>query len=726
MADTSDRETLEILQRVGVAVAGELDLDRAVQVVTDAATELSGAQFGAFFYNVTDDSGERYTLYTISGAPREAFSKFPMPRNTPVFAPTFAGEGVVRSDDITGDPRYGTMDPHRGMPAGHLPVRSYLAAPVVSRSGEVLGGLFFGHAEVARFDVRAESLVTGIAAYAAIAIDNARLYQSAQREIALRKKAEGQLRTANDILRQRGRQSSKQLNVANEQFRLLVQGVVDYAIYMLSPEGDINTWNAGAQRIKGYTSDEALGRHFSMFYTQEAIAAREPWRMLEEAQEKGHIEMEGWRIRKDGSRFWASGIIDAVRDEAGELIGFAKVTRDITEKREAQQALDVTREALVQAQKIESIGQLTGGIAHDFNNMLAGIIGALNLLDRRIKAKRYDETGKYVAAALDAANRAAALTSRLLAFGRRQSLDIKPVNVADAVRSIRTMLASGMGENITIEMNFADESLLALADLHQLESAILNLALNARDAMPDGGTLTFATARARMGAERRGELAPGDYVALTVADTGVGMTADVIEKAFEPFFTTKPSGAGTGLGLSMVYGFVKQSGGHVTIESVEGLGSTIMLYLKQAPSEAEDLAPPKRAETAEGRGEVVLVVEDDRHVRMLVMDVLEELGYSAKEAADADSAIPILESTQRIDLLISDVGLPGLNGRQLADIARLHRPGLRVLFLTGYAAHASVRSEFLAQGMDLMAKPFELDALASKIKEMLTRTPERA
>ena len=519
---------------------------------------------------------------------------------------------------------------------------------------------------------------------------------------------------------------NSQIDITNEQFRLLVQGVVDYAIYMLTPQGKVSTWNAGAQRIKGYRAGEVIGRHFSMFYTAEARSGSEPDRVLAEARDKGRVEMEGWRLRKDGSRFWASVIVDAVRNDAGELIGFAKVTRDITEKREAQQALETAREALFQSQKIESVGQLTGGIAHDFNNMLAGIIGALNLLNRRIKAKRYDETEKYVTAALEAANRAASLTSRLLAFGRRQSLDIKPVNVADAVRSIRSMLGSGMGENITMEMSFADEGLLALADLHQLESAILNLALNARDAMPDGGKLTFATTRARVGAERRGDLEPGNYVVLTVADTGVGMTADVVEKAFEPFFTTKPSGAGTGLGLSMVYGFVKQSGGHVKIESDEGLGSTITLHLKQAPNEADDQAPNALTAAAEGRGEVVLVVEDDRHVRMLVMDVLEELGYSAKEASDANSAIPIIESAQRIDLLISDVGLPGLNGRQLADIARLHRPALRVLFLTGYSAHASVRSEFLAQGMDLMTKPFELDALAAKIKEMLMRTPERA
>ncbi len=512
-----------------------------------------------------------------------------------------------------------------------------------------------------------------------------------------------------------------ELDVANEQFRLLVEGVVDYAIYMLTPEGKVSTWNAGAQRIKGYTAGEIVGRHFSLFYTPEAQSAGEPQQVLAEARDQGRIEMEGWRVRKDGSRFWASIIVDAVRNDAGELIGFAKVTRDITEKREAQQQLEAAREALFQSQKIESVGQLTGGIAHDFNNMLAGIIGALHLLERRIKAKRYDETEKYVAAALDAANRAAALTSRLLAFGRRQSLDIKPVNAAAAVQAIRSMVLGGMGENITIEVDFADETLMALADLHQLESAILNLALNARDAMPNGGKLILSTAPVRVDAKRRGDMQPGDYVLVSVADTGSGMSADVADKAFEPFFTTKPSGAGTGLGLSMVYGFVKQSGGHVEIDSVENVGTTVRLYLPRAPQETVDAIARKQNKTPEGQGEVVLVVEDDRHVRMLVMDVLEELGYTAKEAQDATGAIPYLQSNQPLDLLISDVGLPGLNGRQLADIARHHRPGLRVLFLTGYSAHASVRSEFLAQDMDLMTKPFELDALAAKIKEMVAR-----
>jgi PAS domain S-box-containing protein len=541
-----------------------------------------------------------------------------------------------------------------------------------------------------------------------------------------REQLEARLRELDETLEERVRERTKELQSANAQFRLLVQGVVDYAIFMLTPEGTVSTWNAGAERIKGYAAAEVVGRHFSMFYTPEARAAEEPQRVLAEARDRGRVEMEGWRLRKDGTRFWASVIIDALRDDDGALIGFAKITRDITEKRDAQAQLEQTREALFHSQKMESVGQLTGGIAHDFNNVLAGIIGALNLLQRRIKAKRYDDTEKYISAALDAANRATALTSRLLAFGRRQSLDIQPINVASAVQAVRTMLGGTLGENISVDLVIADDQLIAMADQHQLESALLNLALNARDAMPEGGKLTISTGVERVESERQGELTPGDYVTASVADTGVGMPANVVERAFEPFFTTKPSGAGTGLGLSMVYGFVRQAGGTVTIDSTEGQGATITLYLPRASARQVEHTPPETLAAPEGQGEVVLVVEDDRHVRMLVMDVLEELGYQAREATDANGALPYLESDERLDLMISDVGLPGLNGRQLADIARHHRPGLRVLFLTGYAAHAAIRSDFLAQGMDLMTKPFELEALAGRIKDMLARAPAQA
>jgi PAS domain S-box-containing protein len=541
-----------------------------------------------------------------------------------------------------------------------------------------------------------------------------------------RKQMEARQRELDETLEARVRERTRELQSANAQFRLLVQGVLDYAIFMLTPEGAVSTWNAGAARIKGYAAAEVVGKHFSMFYTPEARAAEEPQRALAEARDKGRVEMEGWRLRKDGARFWASVIIDALRDDDGALIGFAKITRDITEKRDAQAQLEQAREALFHSQKMESVGQLTGGIAHDFNNVLAGIIGALNLLQRRIQAKRYDDTEKYISAALDAANRASALTSRLLAFGRRQSLDIQPINVASAVQAVRTMLGGTLGENISVDLDIGDDQLIAMADQHQLESALLNLALNARDAMPEGGRLTISTGAERVGSERHGELTPGDYVTASVADTGVGMSADVVERAFEPFFTTKPRGAGTGLGLSMVYGFAKQTGGTVAIESAEGLGATITLYLPRASARLVEHKRPQTRAAPEGQGEVVLVVEDDRHVRMLVMDVLEELGYQAREATDANGALPYLESDERLDLLISDVGLPGLNGRQLADIARHHRPGLKVLFLTGYAAHAAIRSEFLAQGMDLMTKPFELDALAARIKDMLARASAQA
>lgn len=396
-----------------------------------------------------------------------------------------------------------------------------------------------------------------------------------------------------------------------------------------------------------------------------------------------------------------------------------RVEAALAEQKRAAEALEQAREELFQAQKMEAVGQLTGGIAHDFNNMLAGIIGAMNLLERRINAQRFDETGKYISAALESANRAAALTSRLLAFGRRQSLDIKAVDANASIRAIEPLVRRTLDENVTLEMRLDESAPLAFTDAHQLESAVLNLALNARDAMPDGGVLTLATRFVRSAREIGRDLKPGDYVEVAVIDTGVGMDADVLARAFEPFFTTKPSGAGTGLGLSMVYGFAKQTGGDVSIDSKIGKGTGVRLYLPLAAKvAAADEARP-HAGAPSGKGEAVLVVEDDPLVRMLVMDVLKDIGYAAKEAKDAQAAIPLLESNERIDLLVSDVGLPGLNGRQLADIARHHRPDLKVLFLTGYAEHAAVRSGFLGAGMELMTKPFDVDAIASKIKEML-------
>ena len=747
MADVGFRgeaEALEILNNLGAAVAAERDLERALQLITDAAVKLTGAEFGAFSYHVINGAGGSFTLYTISGVPREEFPQLPMPGNTDVFAPTFSGEAVLRSEDMTRDPRFRRNDAYHGMAESHLAVRSYLAAPVVSRSGEVLGGLFMGHSQTRRFAQRTEPLLIGIAAQAAIAIDKAHLVQAAQAEIAKRQHVEDELRALNESLERRIAERTRELAAANEllrsaiisrerfetgsramseQFRLLVQSVVDYAIYMIGIDGRVTTWNAGAQRIKGYSADEIIGAHFSTFYTPEAREASEPEQALTKARDFGRVEMQGWRVRKDGSRFWASVIIDAVRDDEGRLIGFAKVTRDETERRDAEYALEQTREALFQAQKMESIGQLTGGIAHDFNNMLAGIVGAMHLLERRVAAQRYDDLGKYVEAALDSANRAAALTSRLLAFGRRASLDMKPIDVAEAIHGVELILRRSVGENVEIRTNIERDDLCAVTDANQLQSALLNLVINARDAMPDGGDVIISASSIEVAdaALPGSELAAGKYVLITVADNGVGMDVEVLARAFDPFFTTKPIGAGTGLGLSMVYGFLKQAKGFARIESTPGEGTIVFMYLPAGDEPCVETGMSEQKVEA-GKGETVLVVEDEHLVRLLVTDVLHELGYTALEAKDAQTALPILQSHQRLDLLISDVGLPGMNGRQLADVAREHRPDLRVLFLTGYAEHAAVRSGFLTPGMDLMTKPFSIDELSQKIRDMIGKS----
>ena len=377
--------------------------------------------------------------------------------------------------------------------------------------------------------------------------------------------------------------------------------------------------------------------------------------------------------------------------------------------------------ALRQSQKMEAVGQLTGGIAHDFNNMLTGVIGGLDIVKRRIASGRTDDIERFMDAASTSAQRAAALTARLLAFSRRQSLDARPVEVNALMLSLEDLLRRSITENIGLRIAPGADLPHAVVDANQLESAILNLALNARDAMPDGGELTVRTSVADLDADyaaTRPDVTPGRYVVVAVSDTGVGMAPDVAAKVFEPFFTTKPIGQGTGLGLSMVYGFAQQSGGHVRLHSHPGAGTSVSIYLPA--SDHDGIAEPTVQHVAQqGRGQTVLLVEDDESVRLLVRDVLEDLSYQAIEASDAGSAIPILQSGRTIDLLISDVGLPGINGRQLAEIAREHRPTLPVLFVTGYAENAAIRADFLGTNMAMITKPFAIDALAAKIDEMM-------
>nr|WP_207200066.1 MULTISPECIES: response regulator [unclassified Pseudomonas] len=391
------------------------------------------------------------------------------------------------------------------------------------------------------------------------------------------------------------------------------------------------------------------------------------------------------------------------------------------EERTAQ--LRHNEEALRQSQKMEAVGQLTGGIAHDFNNMLTGIIGSLELLRRRLARGRTEDLDSLIDLGVTSANRAAGLTHRLLAFSRRQSLDSKPVVMNTLVTSMGELLQRSINESIHLDMQLNEQLWVAEADPNQLESALLNLVLNARDAMPGGGQLVVKTFNQHLDTgftESHGNLQPGDYVVLSVTDTGCGMPQSTINRAFDPFFTTKPIGQGTGLGLSMIYGFSKQSRGHVTIQSEVDNGTTVNLYLpRYLGNLAQDpLVDIEQAPFAQD-GETVLIVEDDPAVRVLVSAVLSELGYAFVEAGDANSAVPILDSAQRIDLLISDVGLPGMNGRQLAEIGRQYRPGLKVLFITGYAEHAAVRSGFLDPGMQMITKPFTFDLLTAKVREMI-------
>ena len=485
------------------------------------------------------------------------------------------------------------------MPEGHLPVRSYLAAPVVSRTGEVLGGLFFGHPEPDVFD-RARRAHRGGHRRRRPPSPSTRRGSTRRRRTrsSARRHVEEALRQSEQSLESKVRERTAELA---EAFQHLVEGVRDYALFMLDPTGIVANWNAGAERIKGYRASEIVGRHFERFYTAADREAGVPARALRTAVEKGTFEAEGVRVRKDGSDFWASVVINPIRDRDGNLLGFAKITRDVTERREAAQALERAREQLAQAQKMEGIGQLTGGVAHDFNNLLTVIIGNLEAMQRTLQSAPADadRLARSVDNAMRGAQRAASLTQRLLAFSRRQPLDPKPVDAGRLVTGMSELLRRTLGEQVAIETVLAGGLWRVLADPNQLEVSILNLAVNARDAMPQGGKLTIETANAYLDeiyAATQSEVVPGQYAVIAISDTGSGMTKEVQARAFEPFFTTKDVGHGTGLGLSQVYGFVKQSGGHVKIYSELGHG-----HDREALSAAASLGGGRRPAGAGAR-----------------------------------------------------------------------------------------------------------------------------
>ena len=493
---------------------------------------------------------------------------------------------------------------------------------------------------------------------------------------------------------------------SEQRFQRLVQSVRDYAIYMLDPVGNITNWNSGAEAIKRYKAGEVVGRHFSIFYTPEDRAAGAPARALATAVEAGKFEGEVVRVRKDGERFWAHVLIDPIHDDDGKLLGFAKVTRDITEKRKAQEEIERTREALTQAQKMEAIGRLTGGVAHDFNNLLTVIRSSAEFLGRAELDGRWR---KYVDAIASASERAALLTSQLLAFARRQPLQPESFNTVTRLEGLRQIIAASAGSSIAVDIALGADALWIKADPGQFDTAVINMVVNARDAMPDGGTITVrASATEGVPAVRGHAAAAGQFVAISIADTGTGMSAETLGHIFEPFFTTKPINQGTGLGLSQVYGFAKQSRGEVAVDSREGQGSTFTLYLPVTTTREEKPAP-READERPFTPLRILLVEDNLEVGQFAAGMLEEMGHTVTRVGDAQAALEALEvGADRFDLVFSDVVMPGASGVELGRTVRTRWPSLAVILTSGYS---HVLAEEAGHGFPLLRKPYTLDSL---------------
>ncbi|PDT91582.1 hybrid sensor histidine kinase/response regulator [Bradyrhizobium sp. Y36] len=487
-------------------------------------------------------------------------------------------------------------------------------------------------------------------------------------------------------------------------FRLLVEGVADYALYMLDPQGIITSWNIGGERIKGYSPEEILGQHFSRFYTDTDRANGRPARALGIAREKGRYEEEGWRVRKDGTFFWASVVIDPIYED-GELVGFAKITRDITERRNAQIKLEAMHKQLAESQKFDALGQLTGGVAHDFNNLLMIISGSLHMLKR--SADDETKVQRAISAIETAAKRGAALTNQLLTFARRQSVNPQAIDFAERIAAIREVLDAGVGSSVRLTLDVGRDIWPITTDVSELETALLNLVINARDAMPDGGTVTIGARNVVL------DEAPfaGDYVAIDVVDTGLGIPSDVLDKVFEPFFTTKPIGKGTGLGLSQVHGFAHQAGGTVRVASELGKGTTFTILLPRG----EDTPLPEAPGAAAFHGSgTVLLVEDNPDVALVSTGLLEQLGYQVRRVADAEAALREIEKNG-VDFVFSDIVMPGkMDGLTLAHHLRQLRPGLPILLATGYSdVAAGVLGDF-----PILRKPYEIHELSEAIAKL--------
>ncbi|VWX61920.1 Histidine kinase [Burkholderiales bacterium 8X] len=507
------------------------------------------------------------------------------------------------------------------------------------------------------------------------------------------------------------------LFASEERFRLLVQGVRDYAIYMLDPYGRVSNWNAGAQLIKGYLAHEILGQHFSRFYTPEDRERGEPARALQVALTEKKYENEAWRVRKDGSRFWASVLIDPIYDELGRHIGFAKITRDITDRKRAQEQMEQARDALAQAQKLEAIGRLTGGVAHDFNNLLTIIRSSVELLRR--SGDDEERRNRYVQAIADTADRAALLTRQLLAFARQQPLRPEVFGVDARIEAIRQMIETLLGAPIELELRFEQPLGRVEADAGQFDTAVLNMVINARDAMPEGGRLVISARNVDEVPGVRGHAAArGEFVALSMEDNGTGIEPENLRQIFEPFFTTKGISKGTGLGLSQVYGFAKQSGGEIEARSRLGEGTCFTLYLPRTAKTQPVAATDASAEMPEpSRSLSILLVEDNDEVGLFGQGVLVEMGHLATRAANAQEAIAILQQRHaEFDLVFSDVVMPGTNGLELARQIRRTWPRLPVVLTSGYS---HVLADERSREFDLLQKPYSVRELQALFERAL-------
>ena len=696
-----EARTLEILNGIGSVVAAELDMAKAVQAVVNAATELTGASMGLLSYPADRNSAP-------ATAPRVAHSGTvpAAPLTAARIAAWPVGAGVLRHDDLM---TQGIVLPGQKPPPAAA--RSYLSAPVRGRDGALLGHLYLTHPRARVFDARAERLIGGIAAQAAIAIGNALLYQAAQEEIAERARAQAALRDLNGTLELRiGQAIAERDRLWEHSDDLLVIADGQGRMLRFSP-----SWT---RRLGFPESALAFQRYDTLIHPEDLPQAQAQLAALRTSSRSLRAEHRV-RTAQDEWRWLAwTWSFDA---ESDSIHG---VGRDITTDKASAQALHETEEALRMAQKMEALGKLTGGVAHDFNNLLQVIGGNLQLLSRGLTGdERAQQRAQHALAGVE---RGSKLASQLLAFGRRQPLAPKVVNLGRFLRGFDDMLRRAIGDGVELETVASGGLWNTLVDPNQVENALLNLAINARDAMEGHGKLTVEAGNASLDddyATRHAEVRPGQYVMLAVSDTGCGMDKNLAERAFEPFFTTKPEGQGTGLGLSMVYGFVRQTGGHIKIYSEPGIGTTVRLYLPRA-NQPEDRITELDTADAEGGDETVLVVEDDEDVRLTVVDMLSDLGYRVLKARDAQSAMSIIESGVNVDLLFTDVVMPGpLRSRDVALRARERLPRLAVLFTSGYADNAIVHGGRLDDGIELLSKPYTAAVLARKVRQMLRQRP---